>query len=201
MSGTKNIFQNPVIALDIGNVSMKLNFDEMYRRLDTDSADSAAVARLWEYGAALETGRCTVPEFLDRLDDFTQYRHSREYLLDAWRCCVRESMPGMLDTVRALAARGARFSFMSDISPIHLDQVFKYCEFVHLVSGGIYSFSAGAFKLQGYTMFEAFERRYGRPIVFFDDRGEIIDHAREFGWNAIRFQSPEQALRDAEPLL
>ena len=201
MSGTKNIFQNPVIALDIGNVSMKLNFDEMYRRLDTDSADSAAVARLWEYGAALETGRCTVPEFLDRLDDFTQYRHSREYLLDAWRCGVREPMPGMLETVRALASRGVRFSFMSDISPIHLDQVFKYCEFAHLVSGGIYSFSAGAFKLDGCTMFEAFERRYGRPLVFFDDRIEIIEHAREFGWNAIRFQSPEQALRDAEALL
>ena len=26
-------FPEPVIALDIGNVSMKLNFDEMYRRL------------------------------------------------------------------------------------------------------------------------------------------------------------------------
>lgn len=198
-AGTK--FQNPVVALDIGNVSMKLNFDEMYRRLDTDPADSAAVARLWEHGAALETGRCTVPEFLDRLYDFTHHRHTREYLLDAWRCGVRESMPGMLDTVRRLAARGARFSFMSDISPIHLDQVFKYCEFAHMVSGGIYSFSAGAFKLQGYTMFEAFERRYGRPIVFFDDRVEIIEHAREFGWNAIRFQSPEQALHDAEALL
>ena len=198
---TEQRFPEPVIALDIGNVSMKLNFDEMYRRLDTDPADSAAVARLWEYGAALETGRCTIPEFLDRLYDFTHHRHSREELLDAWRCGVRESMPGMLDTVRALAARGARFSFMSDISPIHLDQVFKYCEFVHLVSGGIYSFSAGAFKLQGYTMFEAFEDRYGRPLVFFDDRIEIIEHAREFGWNAVRFQSPEQALHDAEALL
>lgn len=201
MSGAGNKFRNPVVALDIGNVSMKLNFDEMYRRLDTDPADSAAVARLWEYGAALETGRCTVPEFLDRLYDFTHHRHSRAELLDAWRCGVRESMPGMLDTVRGLAARGARFSFMSDISPIHLDQVFKHCEFVHLVSGGIYSFSAGAFKLQGYAMFEAFERRYGHPIVFFDDRVEIVEHAREFGWNAIRFLSPEQALRDAEALL
>ena len=191
----------PVIALDIGNVSMKLTFDEMYRALDTDPADSGAVARLWEHGAALETGRITVPEFLDRLEDFTHHRHTREELLDAWRCGVRESMPGMPDTVRALAARGVRFSFMSDISPIHLDQVFKYCEFVHLVSGGIYSFSAGAFKLDGCTMFEAFERRYGRPLVFFDDRIEIIEHARDFGWNAIQFKSPEQALRDASALL
>ena len=194
-------FPEPVIALDIGNVSMRLTFDEMYRRFDIDPANSGAVGRLWEHGAALETGRCTVPEFLDRLDDFTGHRHSREYLLDAWRCGVREPMPGMLEPVRALAARGVRFSFMSDISPIHLDQVFKYCKFVHLVSGGICSFEAGAFKLDGSAMFDAFERRYGRPLVFFDDRVEIIEHARGLGWNAIRFQSPEQALRDASALL
>ena len=197
----ENAVSGPVIALDIGNVSMKLTVDAMYRRLDVDPADSAAVAGLWEHGAALETGRCTVPEFLDRLDDFTGHRHSRQYLLEAWRCGLRESMPGMTDTVRALAARGVRFSYMSDTSPIHLDQVFKYCAFAHLVSGGIYSFEAGAFKLDGHTMFEAFERRYGRPIVFFDDRIEIIEHAQAFGWNAIQFKSPEQALHDAEALL
>ena len=191
----------PVVALDIGNVSMKLSFDEMYRRFGVDPGDSAAVGRLWEHGATLETGRCTVPEFLDRLDDLTGHRHTREYLLDAWRCGVRDPMPGMLDTVRALAARGVRFSFMSDISPIHLDQVFKYCEFVHLVTGGIYSFEAGAFKLEGSAMFDAFERRYGRPLVFFDDRIEIVEHALGLGWNAVRFESPEQVLRNASALL
>ena len=194
-------FSGPVIALDIGNVSMKLTFDVMYRRFGIDPGDAGAVGQLWRYGAALETGRITVPEFLDRLETFTGHRRSRQYLLDAWRCGVQESMPGMLETVRALAAKGVRFSFMSDISPIHLDQVFKYCEFVHLVTGGIYSFEAGAFKLQGSVMFDAFERRYGRPLVFFDDRIEIIEHARGLGWNAIRFQSPEQALRDASALL
>ena len=199
-NAAKNI-SAPVIALDIGNVSMKLNFDEMYRRFDVDPADSGAVGRLWEHGAALETGRITVPEFLDRLEDFTGHRRTREYLLDAWRCGVQEPMPGMLETVRALAARGVRFSYMSDISPIHLDQVFKYCEFVHLVTGGIYSFEAGAFKLDGSAMFDAFERRYGRPLVFFDDRVEIIEHARGLGWNAVRFESPEQVLRDASALL
>ena len=201
MNPAASKIRGPVVALDIGNVSMKLSFDEMYRRFDIDPGDSAAVGRLWEHGAALETGRCTVPEFLDRLDEFTGRRRTRQYLLDAWRCGVREPMPGMLETVRALASRGVRFSFMSDISPIHLDQVFKYCKFVHLVTGGIYSFSAGAFKLQGSAMFDAFERRFGRPLVFFDDRIEIIEHARELGWNAIQFKSPEQALQDATALL
>ena len=30
MSKASDRFQNPLIALDIGNVSMKLSFDEMY---------------------------------------------------------------------------------------------------------------------------------------------------------------------------
>jgi len=200
-SAPEKRFSDPVVALDIGNVSMRLTFDEMYRRLDADPADSGAVARLWEHGAALETGRCTVPEFLDRLDALTGHRHTRQELLEGWRCGVREPMPGMQDTVRELAARGVRFSFLSDISPIHLEQVFRYCEFVHFVSGGVYSFEAGAFKLDGFAMFEAFERRYGRPIAFFDDRIEIIRHARELGWNAIRFESAEQVLHDAGALL
>ena len=198
---TAQKFREPVIALDIGNVSMKLNFDEMYHRFDVEPDDATSVGRLWEYGADMETGRITVPEFLDRLYDFTGHRRTRQYLLDAWRCGVQESMPGMLETVRALVSRGVRFSYMSDISPIHLDQVFKYCEFVHLVTGGIYSFEAGAFKLDGSAMFDAFERRYGRPLVFFDDRIEIIEHARSLGWNAVQFKSPEQVLRDASALL
>ena len=111
-SGTS--IRGSVVALDIGNVSMKLNFDEMYRRFDIDPGDAGAVGRLWEHGAALETGRCTVPEFLDRLDDFTGRRHTRQYLLDAWRCGVQDPMPGMLETVHALSDRGVRFSFMSD---------------------------------------------------------------------------------------
>ena len=200
-SNTEKRFSAPVIALDIGNVCMRLTFDEMYRCFDIDPADPVAVGRLWEHGAALETGRCPVPEFLNRLDDFTGHRRTREYLLDAWRRGVRDPIPGMLETVRALAARGVRFSFMSDTSPVHLDQVFKYCEFAHLVTGGIYSFEVGVFKLDGRAMFDAFEHRYGRPLAFFDDRIEIIEHACELGWNAIRFESPEQVLHDASVLL
>ena len=101
---------------------------------------------------------------------------------------------------RACGPRRAFFVHVRHL-PDHLDQVFKYCAFAHLVSGGIYSFEVGAFKLDGYAMFEAFERRYGRPLVFFDDRIEIVEHAREFGWNTIQFKSPEQALRDATALL
>ncbi len=68
----------PVIALDIGNVSMKLNFDEMYRRFDIDPGDNESIGRLWEHGAALETGRITGPEFLYRLEAFSGHRRTRE---------------------------------------------------------------------------------------------------------------------------
>ena len=110
MSKASDRFQNPLIALDIGNVSMKLSFDEMYGYLGVDPKDIAgAVSRLWVHGTALETGRCTVPEFLDRLDEFTEHKHTHQELLDFWRSGVRETMPGMAQVVEKLASRGIRF--------------------------------------------------------------------------------------------
>ena len=196
MSSTTDRFQNPLIALDIGNVSMKLSFDEMYGHLGVDPKDPEAVARLWEHGTALETGRCTVPEFLDRLDEFTGHKHTHEELLDFWRSGVRETMPDMAQAVEKLAARGIRFSFFSDISPIHLEQVFKYCEFCQFVSGGVYSFEVGALKMDDCVMLDAFEERYGRPAAFFDDREQIIQRATSYGWNAIQFTSAAQLLHE-----
>ncbi len=197
MSKASDRFQNPVIALDIGNVSMKLTFDEMYGYLGVDPKDIAgAVSRLWVHGTALETGRCTVPEFLDRLDEFTEHKHTHQELLDFWRSGVRETMPGMAQVVEKLASRGIRFSFFSDISPIHLNQVFKYCEFSHLVTGGVYSFEVGALKMDDCVMLDAFEERYGRPAAFFDDREQIIQRATSYGWNAIRFTSAAQLLHE-----
>ena len=192
MSNPTGTSQNPLIALDIGNVSMKLTFDEMYRKLGIDPKDPQSVARLWEHGALLETGRCTVPEFLDRLDKFTKHRYTRQELLDNWRCGVRETMPGMAKAVETLAGHGVRFSFFSDISSIHLEQVFKYCEFRHLVSGGVYSYEVGAFKMDGRILFDAFEARYGRPAAFFDDRIEVVARAVTLGWNAIQFTTPDE---------
>jgi hypothetical protein len=195
MSKASDRFQNPLIALDIGNVSMKLSFDEMYGYLGVDPKDIAgAVSRLWVHGNALETGRCTVPEFLDRLDEFTGHKHTHRELLDFWRSGVRETMPGMAKAIEKLASRGIRFSFFSDISPIHLEQVFKYCEFRHLITGGVYSFEVGALKMDDCVMLDAFEARYGRPAVFFDDREQIIQRATSYGWNAIQFTSADQFL-------
>ena len=197
MSKASDRFQNPLIALDIGNVSMKLSFDEMYGYLGVDPKDIAgAVSRLWVHGTALETGRCTVPELLDRLAEFTEHKHTHQELLDFWRSGVRETMPGMAQVVEKLASRGIRFSFFSDISPIHLNQVFKYCEFSHLVTGGVYSFEVGALKMDDCVMLDAFEERYGRPAAFFDDREQIIQRATSYGWNAIQFTSAAQLLHE-----
>ena len=195
-------FLNPLIALDIGNVSMKLSFDQMYRKFGIDPKDAQAVARLWEHGALLETGRCTVPEFLERLSKIMRRKRTPQQLLDYWRCGVCETMPGMTKAVKDLAAHGVRFSFFSDISPIHLEQVFKYCEFRHLVTGGVYSFEVGAFKMdEGCQMFHAFDAKYGRPALFFDDRIEVVARAVAYGWNAKQFTSPEEMVDAVSEIL
>ena len=59
-----------------------------------------------------------------------------------------------------------------------------------LVPDGIFSFSAGAQKPDE-AMFAAFERSFGIPALYTDDRMELIEAARERGWNAVQFTSAE----------
>ena len=40
-------------------------------------------------------------------------------------------------------------------------------------------------------MFEAFEKRFGVPALYVDDRKELIEAARKRGWNAIVFTNSE----------
>jgi len=63
--------------------------------------------------------------------------------------------------------------------------------FGHLVTGGVYSFSAGAMKPDP-VIYEAFEREYGVPYAYFDDRAENVEGAKARGWNAFVYHSPEE---------
>lgn len=194
-------FANPVIALDIGNVSMKLTFDEMYSGIGASPDDSAHWTPFSNFWYDYEHGTIGTSEFLRRLDEYTAHRYSPDELYRRWACGVSEPMPGMADFVRTLAERGVRFSFMSDIAPVHLEQTLRYCGFAPYMTGGTFSFQAGAFKMEGSAMFDAFEKRYGRPVIYFDDRLDIITHARELGWNAVQFRNAAQCLADSEAVL
>lgn len=189
---------DPMFALDIGNVSVVLRVEECLRAfsmtMDSIPPEFFALAR------DVETGRASSEAFLDRMEAMLGGTMSRKAIVDAWNVMIGPTVPGMTDAVRELARRGASFRFLSNTSGLHLEQVFRVCGFAHLVSGGIYSHIAGRAKPDR-GIYEDFERAWGRPLAFFDDMPENVAGARACGWNAIRFESAEQFFREAEALL
>lgn len=188
----------PVFALDIGNVAVQLRIGEALRGLSL-SPDSLP-QEFFALSREVETGGISSDEFLDALERMLGGAASRAKIAEAWVSVIGPTVPGMTDAVRELARRGVSFYFLSNTSGLHLEQVFRRCGFAHLISGGTYSHLARAAKPDR-KIYEAFESAWGRPLAFFDDMPENVAGARNFGWNAIRFQSAEQFFREASALL
>ena len=109
-------------------------------------------------------------------------------MIDAWNLIIGETLPGMSEAVRAALRNGYSFVFLSDVSRFHLTECRRKCEFFHLALDGVYSFDVGAQK-PSEKMYREFERRHGKPCVYFDDRADNVEAARGLGWNAVRFRS------------
>ena len=117
-----------------------------------------------------------------------------EACTEIWNSMIGPDIPGMADAVRSLLARGGyRFVFFSNTSAMHLMQVLRMCSFCHLVTGGVFSYEAGTMKPDP-GMYEAFEKTYGVPCLYFDDRKENVEAALRRGWPARVFTSSESFL-------
>jgi len=97
-------------------------------------------------------------------------------------------MPGMADAVRDFSFRGVRFIYFSNTSKMHMDTFFSSNDFSHLVTGCVFSYSAGSMKPEP-EIYESFEKLYGVPDMYFDDRQENIDAAVRRNWNGVLFTS------------
>ena len=106
--------------------------------------------------------------------------------------------PRLNELVFSLPARGIQPVFFSDTSALHLAEVRRKFPAAAVVPEGIYSFEVGARK-PARAMFEAFESRFGRPVLYVDDRPELIEGAAKFGWNALRFTGAEALERALFP--
>ncbi len=178
-----------IIALDIGGVCCSIHPERLIARLNR-----APTPDFLEKCRQVETSQMTEDEFLDMFDDYTGRRFSRCELIDLWNLCLGPSIPGMADAVRSVLKRGYSFAYLSDTSTVHIREFFRRNDFCHLSLGGVFSFEVGAMKPDE-RMYREFERRFGVPVVYFDDRIANIEGARKLGWNAVHFRSAEDFTR------
>ncbi len=175
------------LALDIGNVCIKIDRSRCLDALGladfTD--DMLTLARDFEWG---KTGQ---EDFFKSFVSLLPERKSFQECLNAFNSILVEPVPGMCELVKEFISLGVTPVFFSDISPTHLAQTRKIFAASELIPDGVYSFEVGAWK-PSIEMFSAFEKRFDVPILYTDDREELIEGALTHGWNAVRFTDAEK---------
>ena len=174
------------IALDIGNVCIKVDHASAFARMGFRGAPGAEVLLAAQ---AFECGRLSADALFGVMQKQPETSgKSREELLDDFNSILVEPVAGMSELIKTLPARGIQPVFFSDISYIHLEGTRKLFPAAEVIPCGIYSFQVGALK-PSEKLFRAFERRFGEPLLYVDDRKELIEAAQRHGWNAWQFES------------
>ncbi len=183
----------PVLALDIGNVCVHVEFLRFLGGIGLQSPEDLATydqdGSLTGLCHDFERGRIGVDEFLHRFGIGAPKKFDREQALLAWHNLIGDEIEGIAELVADAKELGIAVVFISDICPLHYDYVLQRITFGHHVDGAILSYEVGELKPHA-AMYEAMELQYcnGRPpLLYADDREQNIAAALERGWQAYQF--------------
>lgn len=177
---------NKVIALDLGRVCVNINPQACQKALGIVSSNS--IKKYTDLYVALETGTMDSHDFVENLRKISQKQLSVEDILLAFCSIICGEISGISEIVCRLASKGYKICLFSDTSRLHLYESLTKLSFAHLIIGGVYSFEIGAFK-PGIKMFMEFEKRYGKPILYIDDKKTNCTEAEKYGWGTHCFIS------------
>ena len=184
------------LALDIGNVCIKIDQQNVFRKLNIPQAPGG----MFELSEDFECGRIDEEEFFERFRKLTGEKFSIEFLAAAFDSILIAPVPGMSELVSSMAENGIKPVFFSDISTAHLRRTRELFPAEKAVPDGIYSFVCGARKPSA-EMLLGFEKSFGVPDLYVDDRIELIEAARKHGWHAVQFQGAENLSNELNNLL
>ena len=173
------------IALDIGNVCINICPERCFAALGIDSTEKIP-ANLMQGIADMEEGRISEAEWLEIFKEATNFRFSENELRKAYIDILGEEIEGISDFIKYAISEKIRLIFFSDTSPIHINHIYRNLSFANLISGGVFSFDTGARKPDT-AMYEEYESKYGKPLLYLDDKQENIDAGKKTGWNSLLF--------------
>lgn len=182
------VMKEILLALDIGNVCVRINHANFASALGIEKVpeELLLLARDYEWGIIRDE-----KTFIRRGCQLLEERFSESELLEAFESILIDPVPGMVELSADFQKMGVKAVFFSDISPIHLKRTEKLVpELCARCAGGVFSFDAGAWKPSA-AMFERFEKLYGVPDIYTDDRLELIEGAKSRPWNAYQFAGAE----------
>jgi FMN phosphatase YigB (HAD superfamily) len=194
-----NLTKRKILALDLGGVCVALGRRECMAALGFEGREDFPAA-FDEPRRAFAEGRISADDWLDKTFELLGGRISKERILEAWSLIVGPPLPGMREAVAALVREGLSPVYFSDTNTLHIDYLRRRGGFLELGFGEIFSYDVGAEKPSA-AMYEAFERKFGIPFFYTDDRRDNIDAALARGWPAARFTDAESFLREVRKKL
>ncbi len=191
------------LYFDLGNVLLRFDHRRACHQLARVTGVSSD--RIWDavfaggLESAFERGELSREEFAQALADELDCPVGD---LAGWEWAVAdifEPMEGMADLVADLHRADLRLGLLSNTNIVHWEFVSEnYPWLVECFERHVLSYRVGTMKPY-LAIYEAAERLAGcRPdeIFFVDDRLENVAVARGRGWDAVRFESPEQLRRE-----
>ena len=186
-------------AIDIGNVCIAIDKNIPFKNMGFD-INSPECEKLIAQVQLFEFGKITEDEFFSNLQSMPECGNiEKAKLKELFNSILIEPVPGMRELLRELPSLGVMPVFFSDISSCHLEVSRKMFPEMRRFDG-IYSFDYAAYK-PSKVLFDAFEAKYGKPLIYTDDRKELIDGAISNGWNAHLFISATELRENIIKLL
>jgi putative hydrolase of the HAD superfamily len=183
-----------VLALDLGNVLVKVDHLRFCRRLAilTGLTAEEVYGRVFESDLepGFDTGRLTSEDFHRRVMHhfgvilpFSQF--------SSWWNDIFDPMEGMAELVGYLSARFPLY-LVSNTNTLHFSYIRENYSFLDLFESFVLSFEVGSRKPEP-AIYQALIERTGRPpsrCLFVDDKLPFVTAAREQGLESWQFTSP-----------
>jgi HAD superfamily hydrolase (TIGR01509 family) len=191
-----------VLALDLGNVLVKVDHLRFCRRLAilAGLTPEAVYAQVFESDLEFgyDTGRLTSEEFHRRVMEhfgvtlpFSQFSF--------WWSDIFDPMEGMAELIGHLAARYP-LHLVSNTNALHFAYIRKNYAFLDYFQSFVLSFEVGSRKPEP-AIYQALIQRSGGPpsrCLFVDDKLPFVTAAVEQGLVSWQFTSPEEFVRSLQ---
>lgn len=195
------------IVYDLGNVLLHVraaSVSESMQRLSGTLLEQSAAdlsAAVFKSPTWSEMG---VREFSDQ-DIYDAFRNVlpahflREHLIESMNAELGETIHETVEVIKRLK-KNYRVACLSNTCSVHWRELHRKYEFMALFDRSFASQIMGLAK-PGRAIYEAVAKELemqSNQILFFDDRVENVDGARNAGWNGEVFTTPERMVEDLE---
>ena len=173
-----------LLALDIGGVCLRLTPERVYQAFGFNAANLPAT---WpQIFKDYSIGKIGSWQFAKSIQNILNHKMSLDDIHDAWMLFLSTEISETTMLLNELWKDGWHIVFFSDTQPWHIEGLRDILSYSKRIPEAIYSCDVGAEKPDD-AMYEAFERRFGKPDLYLDDRLCNIEGGLRHGWNAVQY--------------